>query len=145
MQINEGVLQNIGEFTYRFLRFERCLVDRDFFKANGRGYMYPDFEAYFNKVLAHTDFGQLSNDAFPEMIKPLSKRLSLKNKIDWKVIVPQSNSPLDLIIKLDVIRDNLFHGSKVLHDERRDILLLEEGITILKLIGASDYEYQKYL
>lgn len=47
MQINDKQLQQIGEFTYLFLRFERYLVDTGHCSTNKNGFIYPDIKSYY--------------------------------------------------------------------------------------------------
>lgn len=145
MQIDPKDLELIGEFTYRFLRFERYLIDSNFYNSNKRGYLYPDYSKYcsekLNSVLKISDL-----TSFPELKNVISKRLIDKNgKIDWIEVATESHTVFDFLLKVDVVRDNLFHGSKVLDDKDRDIMLIKESINFLKHIEQHDYEYGKYI
>lgn len=60
MQIAPGNLVILGEFTYRFMRFERYLVDSNHFQ-NRNGTPSADFKKYYQGIspenpLNKTDF-----------------------------------------------------------------------------------------
>lgn len=146
MQVHSKDLEQIGEFTYRFLRFERYLVDSNFYKCNNRkGFLYPDFLNYCTQRLSSLI---TVNDltSFPELKKEIAKRSrDTSGVIDWNTVAPESKTILDFLLKVDIVRDNLFHGSKLLTDKERDIQLIQESIRLLKLIEKHDCEYSKYI
>lgn len=144
MQLDQPTLELIGEFTYRFIRLERSLIDRNYSLANRKGYLFPNFSEYCLKDLNEIDINNLAD--LLELKKPISKRCSDKNgKIDWLEVLGVSRTICDYLLKVDNVRDNLFHGSKVLDNEDRDKKLIQESIKFLKLLQEHDKEYGKYL
>lgn len=74
-----------------------------------------------------------------------ARRIGNGGGIVEKNVRGESLSFGDYLEKIVKVRNNLFHGSKVLNDKIRDLTLLNESIALLKLIADNDLDYAKYL